>query len=721
MKYPKLYAWTTDTYSKCNWIKIGETINQSVDARISQTDSTGMAEPPVKLWEYDATNISKKLGIYKNFDKYLHKLLKTRGYNQIRGNREFFEIRLDDLKSIINDIEYGSCRPNSFKPRQEQLDAIEFTRKVFETSDECLWNAKMRFGKTLTTYWLCKNMNFKKILILTYKTSVEDSWREDLLSHVDFENSDYIYVKDDLKESSDKLKNINDDRMTIIFGSFQDGTGKDLSTSQLKRKWKDILNIDFDLIVFDEVHYGTSTKNASQFINKLSFKKKLLLSGTPIKLLMSGKYDDTNTYKWSYIDEQKKRNIEKQNNWKTEVYRWLPVMNMFTYEIGESVYKHVDYYTDEEGLTLSKFFGSEDGITLKNSKAVETWLDLLSVEDIRIYNSPFNNDMFTGKMNHMVWKLSNVKSIKALRKLLENHHFFRKYKIITAADDNDGEGSNTLQLVKDCIKKHPMTITLTCGKLGTGNSIPDWVSCFMLDDCSSPESYWQMVFRCQTPNKKDRKDECYVFDFNPNRSLSMIYEYSEKISNKNKSTSSTIRELLDVMKVFSYKDNTLNLIKQDDFQLIIENSINPEKSISKFINPSIVNLDVKIDNTAFDIINSITGKGTLSHSTELSNSDLVKGKNSISTKKKSNNKIAKSQIKVIVDKITHITKMIPTHMFISTTKIECVDDIFNTTVNFEDIYSISVKDFKYLVDKNYIRVNIVNKAIESFNYINNVS
>ena len=303
---------------------------------------------------------------------------------------------------------------------------------------------------------------------------------------------------------------------------------------------------------------------------------------------------------------------------------------------------------------------------------------------------------------------------------MNNHHFFKKYRVIAAAGDNDNEGNNTIDLVRTCIKKNAKTITLSCGKLNTGVTIKEWSGVLMLDDTVSAETYWQTVFRVERQNVGVKSD-CFVFDFNPNRFLKVTYEYCQYTAKKNQSTSSVIREMLDTMKVFTYSDNKLVKMNNDEFIKIIEHSNTVDSIVSKAASETIVNIvDVDdITDEVYDILNLLKNNaGQNVKVTNIANSSLTKGKNSIVVGgNKSPSKKQKNLLKDIILKITSVTRRIPTFLFIdNTNRYECLNDLFTKSdeTTFETVVGISLNNFKILVDNQVLNVKLINKIIEAY-------
>jgi superfamily II DNA or RNA helicase len=707
-----VYAYSAQSWyearieaGKTPYLKIGDTKRLAED-RVAEQDKTGNPEP---------LDIKATFEIPFHYRDYqIHSILEDLKVIRLRNNREWFECDVDMVQNAVNQLLYGVARPDSYRMRKEQENAVEMAFNYYmNTGKDFLFNAKMRFGKVFASYQLMKKMQNKNVLILTYKPSVDVEWHNGLVRHVDFEGYDFYHALDFNKDNPIKFK--RNSKGSVLFASFQDILGTDLKGS-LKKKWLNIFNRHFDLVIIDEVHFGAKTSKAIDLINKLNYDYKLELSGTPLELLMSGEYSDENTFTWSYLDEQLKRKEEEKKGWKTEVYKWLPPLNIYTYELGEEIIKHLEYYTVDEGLTLNKFFAANDDLIFINDAAVDNFLDLLASPDEKVFASPFNNNRIKKHLNHMFWYFDRVNSVKAMRKKLESHSYFKQYKIVTAANDNDGEGRDTLDLVNESILRNPKTITLSCGKLNTGVTVPQWNAEFMFCDTEAAESYWQTAFRVQSPNKDENKQECFLFDFNPNRTLKMVYDYAEHLAKTDQSTPQAIRELLDVMKVFAYRDN--KLVNQDEsfIEQIINCGINPQNAIKKFESKQMASIS-KVDDKILEILKNIPPQKGDKLSLTVVESKINKGKNfKIEEKKPKKDKSVELEINKIIAKLLNVIQKVPTFMFLSIDIEEDLKHLLKTSDAdlFELTIGISLANFKYLIDSGFLSKKLLDRAIQSY-------
>jgi hypothetical protein len=494
-----IYTYSTDTYLLKNWVKVGQTMQELTRIRIDQQDGTSSPEPLRLLKEWSVPN--------KVTDKAIHKQLKSMGCKEVRldKKREWFECTVEDVDVAINSILYGVARPNSFTPRQEQTDCVNKAVRYFKKGgSEFLVNAKMRFGKTFASYLVAEELKIKSMLILTYKPAVRSAWQEDLDTHIRFDGWNY--------SSGNGYEVSHNAKVNVIFASFQDLNDFN------KSKWKGILSHKFDLLVVDEMHYGSETERAKLTMSNLQYDKALYVSGTPLDAIISGRFNEDNTFTWSYADEQRKRTLEEKTGWKSEVYRWLPPMEIHTFEVSADAKKASLAYTGEEQFTMTKMFGSDNGKKFNDEPTVKLFLDqVFGRGAVRKSQSPIR----TCAADHILFVMPpSVNSVNAMCNILKRL-VGHEYDIINVAGNN----IYSLDKVKQHIEYYPKTITVTCGRFNTGVTVPEWDAVYMLGDGKAPETYFQTIFRVQSPDKRRGKEKCFVFDFNPERVLELVYTY----------------------------------------------------------------------------------------------------------------------------------------------------------------------------------------------------
>lgn len=493
-------------------------------------------------------------------DHLVHEVLKRSGiktkYLNGTNRNEWYITDLQTAKNAIIACKEGRAYINSNEKskknnpiilRPEQKEAVEKTIKNFKTSNRMLWNAKMRFGKTICALEIVKRQQYKRTIILTHRPVVDDGWFDDF-NKIFYEESNYKYGS---KNKGERIENlIKSDCNFVYFASIQDLRGsKEVGGRYQKNEI--VFNINWDLVVIDEAHEGTKTNIGEKTIEGVvkitdAYPTKLLeLSGTPFNLLAD--YEESQIYTWDYVMEQSaKLEWETKHDGDYNPYEDLPQMNIFTYDLNKFFKGYVD--VGDKSFNFREFFKTWTGNTEidrrempKDAKIgrfiheedVKRFLDLLTREDEKT-NYPYSREKYRDYFRHSLWMVPGVKEAKALSTLLNEHDVFGSgiFKIVNVAGDGDEEDTlNAKEKVDTAITKHPedtYTITLSCGRLTTGVSIPAWTSVFMLagSNSTSASSYLQTIFRVQTPANigGKMKDKCYVFDFAPDRTLKMMAE-----------------------------------------------------------------------------------------------------------------------------------------------------------------------------------------------------
>lgn len=692
-----IYVYTTETYRDFRgWRKVGQTHQESAEVRVAQQDGTSNPEPliieqvfQVEDWISDHT---------------IHAELVKMGKLRVRmdKDREWFECSVSDVATAINSIKFGVSRPHSWNLRPEQQECVDKCIAHYNNGGtKFLMNAKMRYGKTSTSYKIIQNSNAKRVLVLTYKPSVDASWREDLETHVDYEGWKYYSAKDDFNNKN-PIMLTGEHKVEILFGSFQD------ANEFTKEKWKHALKYHYDIVIIDEMHYGSATERAKETLAQFSYNKVLYVSGTPLKALMSGEFLDEEIYTWSYADEQAKRKVEKDNNWETEVYRWLPVMNFHTYEISEEAKKQTRYYEEEEGFTMTKMFGSEDGETFIDDSAVKLFLDQVFGIGVKKTQSPIR----THAVDHMLWVLPpNVKSATAMSKMLKKR-VGNEYEIINVAGDN----VRSLTKVKQLISRNEKTITVTCGRFNTGVTVREWDMIVMLDDTRAPETYFQTIFRGGSPDSKRQKEEFYVVDFNPQRCLEMIYEYADITAKPEQSTQDAVREFLDFAPVLDHSGNKPVKVNVDTvLNMMAETGGYAERFGSN------VMLNWALLDDVADKFYGIDPDKNSKQSSDISDNGLAPGKNYNSQGKEKTKAEIDQELKEareLRQRVITMMRRLPTYLFLEENKIDSIKDILytNNVELFNDTVGLPIEDFKELCS-GFIKTERLNRCIMAYNQI----
>ncbi len=509
-------------------------------ARIKQI--VGTAGIAFRLLYTECTVFTKGKKIYWFEDHEVHDVLRRSGVEQVdfgTGGREWFRTDMDTVQCAIKAVKEGrqslrtdelpgSC--SAFPFREEQLEAIEMTVKRYKKSDRMLWNAKMRFGKTSTSLELVRRMEPLRTLILTHRPVVNDGWFVEF-GKIFSDRPDFAYgsrLKGDSFSSMEARLKSGDIGHYLYFASMQDLRGSEVVGGAFDKN-NEIFSAKWDLVIVDEAHEGTQTELGQNVMASLkaSKPKVLELSGTPFNLLHG--YAEDEIFTWDYVSEQRKKaEWEKNHPGEYNPYAALPRMNIYTYNLGEL--KDFARYADEGiAFNFREFFRTGDDDRFVHEDDVKAFLSLISSDD-EPSQFPFANEDFRRIFRHTLWMVPGVKAARALSALLVRHPVFRNYKIANVAGtgDEDVPNDDALRLVRKAITDNPdetQTITLSCGRLTTGVTVPEWTAVLMLcgSFSTSAFSYMQTIFRVQSPATGGRiKEECYVFDFAPDRTLKVL-------------------------------------------------------------------------------------------------------------------------------------------------------------------------------------------------------
>ena len=643
---PQIYAYEDSNPIYKGLLKIGYT-KHSVEERVAEQYPTRRpGELPYKI--VFSKSSMREDGTYF-IDHDMHKLLRKLGFDNPDG--EWFKCSVNDVESawltLFNRIENNERRTQNFKLRPEQQDAIDKTEKYFKSVKaenphyipHFLWNAKMRFGKTFTTYKLAQDMGFKKILILTFKPAVESSWEEDLNTHIDFEGWQFVS-----RHTANRPEELDKNRPIVCFGSFQDYLG--LKDGMIKPKNEWVHTTNWDLVVFDEYHFGAWRDNAKDLFEKEDYDKDvsnklfndnqsetdveqimpittsyyLYLSGTPFRAIANGEFVEEQIFNWTYSDEQKaKEDFKGENN----PYLSLPRMVLMTYQLPDSI-REIALKGEYDEFDLNTFFsarGEYENAQFVYKEDVQKWLDLIrgnyletTVDNLKqgaekaILPFTAGRADLLGILQHTLWFLPNVASCWAMNNLLHERQnlFYQSYKIVVAAGARAGIGLDALKPVKKAMTSNPLetkTITLSCGKLTTGVTVRPWTGIFMLRNLSSPESYFQAAFRVQSPwtlknptglnpNEDEIiKKECYIFDFAPDRALRQIEEYSCRLNIDDVSPEKKVADFIQFLPVLSYDGMTMKNISPSELLDIATSGTTATLLARRWESACLVNVD----------------------------------------------------------------------------------------------------------------------------------
>jgi len=600
-QYKLIYVFRINSDTHKGLVKIGEAtiktdlsidnlppnsklLNQAAKERIRQYTNTAGIDIDLLHTELAVKTVIKEDGtqvIEKFDDKKVHNVLVNSGFKKKKFKNstsiEWFEIDLDiALKAIkaVKDESYnisGASEEKSYSPiifRPEQEAAIEKTIKQFKKNNTMLWNAKMRFGKTLSALELIRILKYQKTIIITHRPVVDDGWHEDFWKiFYKYEDS---YAFGSKKQGADVETLLKTGKNFVYFASMQDLRGSDLVGGKFDKN-DIIFETVWDLVIVDEAHEGTTTALGSDVIKaivkeELNKTKFLALSGTPFNIL--GDYED-NVYTWDYIMEQKsKYEWDEKNLGDSNPYSGLPEMRIYTYDLGKLLDNPQYREIEDKAFNFREFFKVWTGDVRIDGKHlplgvnagdffhhddVLSFLNLITKKDADS-EFPYSTEEYRSFFKHSLWLVPGVKEAKALSKMMRSHRIFGSgaFDIVNVAGDGDEEveSGNALELVQNAIKSagsDGYTITLSCGKLTTGVTVPEWTTVLYLAGSfsTSASNYLQTIFRVQSPCNKDGKikTKAYVFDFAPDRTLKMIAE-SVAISTKAGKTDSSDRAIL---------------------------------------------------------------------------------------------------------------------------------------------------------------------------------
>ena len=604
---PMCYAYSTpDIHRHNGWVKIGYTDRQDVAERIKQQTHTSDTLA-IEEWRGNAIFEDGSGEIFHDSD--FHRYLQKQGVERKAGT-EWFHLNGEQSFLQFNQFRqnHGFIKTKGVIPytlRKEQQEAVDKTADAYHLRPkygEFLWNAKPRFGKTLTSYALAKKIDAKNVLILTNRPAIANSWYSDYEKFLGTE-SGYVFVSETsslknkphvLSRKEYIIQHHHDPNLKCIeFISLQDLKGSIYGGGKFD-KLQEVYDQQWDLIILDEAHEGTDTLKSEIAFERMQPGFKLHLSGTPFKALANEKFAEKDIFNWTYADEQK----AKQNWGKTaetedreNPYASLPKLHLFTYQMSEIIKDEISQGIDLNGETeeyafdLNEFFATNAKGEFIHDADVDKFLDAM----VTYEKFPFSTEELRDELKHTFWLLNSVDSAKALAKKLNEHPIFKEYEIILAAGDGklseEEENINSYDKVKKAIGDnekalHTKTITLSVGQLTTGITIPQWTGVMMLSNIKSPSLYMQAAFRSQNPwhYKKEgqnyRKERAYVFDFDPVRTLNLYEQFANGLSSETADSKGTvdqhkdhIRELLNFFPVIG-EDKHGKMVELDAEQVL---------------------------------------------------------------------------------------------------------------------------------------------------------
>ncbi len=610
-------------------IKIGYTVRTARERIAEQTRTSGMKYKilfRIPAMRADGTVFG---------DRAVHRALERMGCPRLEPDNprcEWFRCTeaqaLAAVESARSGEYFGAERTLCFAMRPEQRRAVEKTAEYFrsekqrqpDAAPKFLWNAKMRFGKTFAAYQLAKEMGFRRILILTFKPAVESAWAEDLARHTGFEGWQFVSNQDAGNQNIDidqEYAKADQSGPIAVFGSFQDLLGTN-DNGGIKAKNGFIHRNRWDLVIFDEYHYGAWRENAKNLFKSgdeeeesdfdpekykrdeadnavnesflpITAEHYLFLSGTPFRALNSGEFIEEQIFSWTYSDEQRAKEEWKPGDGPNP-YAALPRMVMFTYRIPDSI-RQIAVQGEFNEFDLNLFFaaeGSGENARFKYENEVQKWLDLIrgaylpsGVDDLKLGQNrrppmPYSDVTLLNVLRHTLWYLPSVAACEAMANLLKkrNNIFYKDYEVIDCSGPKAGIGAEALETVLGKIGDPLKTksITLSCGKLTTGVTVHPWSGVFMLRNLKSPETYFQTAFRAQSPwTVRDddgeeiiMKPECFIFDFALDRALRQISDYSRRLNVGDSDPEARVAEFTKFLPVLAYDGSTWRQISASD-------------------------------------------------------------------------------------------------------------------------------------------------------------
>ena len=757
----------------------------NAQSRVAQQYPTKKpGKPPYRivLEEYAMRNDGS---VFTDHD--VHRNMRSSGIKNPEG--EWFQCSVDRVKEAVIAVRTREMsegiRSLDFTMRPEQKAAVEKTAAYFKSmhkdeSDKTphfLWNAKMRFGKTFTAYQLAKKMKWRKVLVLTFKPAVQSAWEEDLNCHIDFKGWQFISRNGLSYEDADKKKPI------VCFGSFQDYLGRNTSTGGIKTKNEWVHATNWDCVIFDEYHYGAWRENAKELFEAEDKKERefgegegldyydeeimpittnayLYLSGTPFRAIASGEFIEEQIFNWTYSDEQgAKQKWEGEDN----PYSCLPRMVLMTYQIPDTI-REIAMQGEFDEFDLNVFFSAEgkgENARFKYEDEVQKWLDLIrgafqaaTIDNLKLGAKkppmPFSDVRLLNVLSHTFWFLPRVASCYAMRKLLakKQNRFYHDYQVVVAAGSAAGIGVEALPPVQDAMDDplQTKTITLSCGKLTTGVTVRPWTGIFMLRNSSIPETYFQAAFRVQNPwvvmnpdgdapnREQIIKEECYIFDFAPDRALRQIADYSCRLNVDESNQEKKVEEFIRFLPVLAYDGSSMKQVDAAGILDIAMSGTSATLLARRWESALLVNVDndtlkrLMANEAAMDALMSIEGFRNLNQDIEtiINKSEAVKKarkeKNDAELTKKEKKELTdeekeyKSMRKKIQEKLVKFATRVPVFMYLTDYRERCLKDVITQLEPglFKKVTGLIVKDFELLVSLGVFNSALMNDAVYKF-------
>jgi L-rhamnose mutarotase len=796
----RIYAYSIADKAHKDLLKVGQT-TRDVRQRVAEQLKTA----GIKNYRIELKESAERLDGTLFTDHEVRKALAKRGFENVE--LEWMRCSVNDVKTVLTELRTGQrftgTHHETFEMRREQAEAVDKTHAYFHSIwqedihavPRFLWNAKMRFGKTFATYQLAKKLGAKRVLVVTFKPAVEDAWQTELESHVDFDGWQYLSRNTD----GDPTK-FGRQKPVVYFGSFQDLLGRD-EVGNIKPKNEWVHKEKWDLVVFDEYHfgawretakelfegeeesvanreakleYGSGLEDVNEDLSELSEKETaflpittrayLYLSGTPFRALATGEFIEEQIFNWTYTDEQRaKEEFAAKNPSTWNPYGALPQLRLLTYQMPDELLAIASAGEFDE-FDLNAFFeASGTGVEAQfnHENDVQKWLDIIrggyapkAVEYLKTATRapfPYSDVRLLPYLQHSFWFLPNVAACHAMANLLAEKHntFWHEYQVVVSAGTSAGIGLDALPPVRKAIGSgfETKTITLSCGKLTTGVTVPQWSSILMLRNLKSPETYFQAAFRVQSPwsiknsngdnpaEEEILKPICFVFDFAPTRALRQLSEYGIGLSPNEPNPENAVRDLVSFLPVLAYDGANMTQIDAGGILDIAMAGTSATLLARKWESALLVNVDNAtlrriLDNPdAMAAVERIEGWRSLGDhiiETIINKGDKVKelknkAKNrDLAEKQKEQlneeEKEYKSKRKLVQEKLIKFATRIPAFMYLTDFRENTLQDVITKLepALFLTVTGLAVKDFHLLVSLKVFNTEQMNQAVFAF-------
>ncbi|MDK2857589.1 MAG: hypothetical protein PWQ89_708 [Verrucomicrobiota bacterium] len=795
---PRIYAYSIDDQAHKGLLKVGQT-TRDVKQRVAEQLKTAA----IRNYTIELDELAERDDGTLFSDHEVRAALVAKGFENTE--LEWMRCSVEDVKTALAELRTGErftgTHHETFPMRREQVEAVNKTHDYFHSiwNEEknavprFLWNAKMRFGKTFTAYQLAKKMDARRVLVVTFKPAVEDAWRTDLESHVDFDGWQYLS-----RNTDGDPRKVSRKKPVVYFGSFQDLLGRD-TAGNIKPRNEWIHEVNWDLVVFDEYHFGAwrdtakelfegeedsqketkleyadGLENVNEDLSELAEKEAeflpittrayLYLSGTPFKALATGEFIEEQIFNWTYTDEQRaKEEFAAKNPNKRNPYGALPQMRLLTYQMPDELLAIASAGEFDE-FDLNAFFeASGKGVLaqFKHKNDVQKWLDIIrggyapqSVEHLKMGTHPpfpYSDVRLLPYLQHSFWFLPNVAACNAMASLLAERQntFWHDYEVVVSAGASAGIGLDALPPVRKAIGSgfDTKTIVLSCGKLTTGVTVPQWSSILMLRNLTSPETYFQAAFRVQSPwsiknpNGDDPNEEeilkpvCFVFDFAPTRALRQLSEYGIGLSPNEPNPETAVRDLVSFLPVLAYDGANMTQIDAGGILDIAMAGTSATLLARKWESAVLVNVDNGtlrriLDNPeAMAAVERIEGWRSLGDNlieTIINKSEKVKElrnkarDGNLTPKEKreltAEEKEYKARRRLIQEKLIKFATRIPAFMYLTDFRENTLQDVITKLEPdlFQTVTGLTVEGFHRLVRLRVFNTEQMNQAVFAF-------